>query len=160
MTVDGGNGDGVAQAQVIKLVKIGVRHAGGVHLVHRQHDGLSAAQQHVGHFMVGGGEARLNIRQKHDNGGVFNGDLGLVPHEFQNLVIRTGLDASGVDEGKLPAVPVGLPVNAVPGDARGILHDRKPLADQLIEQHGLAHIGAAHDGNDGFHRLSHPFLIS
>ena len=109
--------------------------------------------------MIRGGEARLNVRQKHDNGGVFNGDLSLIPHELQNLVVSPGLDAAGVDEGELPAIPVCLSVNPVPGDARGILHDRKPSADQLVKQHGLAHIRAAHNGNDGFHRLSHPFSL-
>ena len=152
VAVDSGDGNGVAQTQVVELIEIRVRRgAGGVHLVHRQDDGLSAAQQQVRHLLVRGGEAGLDIRQKDDDGGILNGDPGLIPHEGQDLVIGPGLDAAGVDEGEGAAVPVRLPVDAVPSDARGVLHNGQPLSDQLVEQHGLAHIGPAHDGDDGFH---------
>ena len=149
MAVDGGDGDGISQAQVVELVVIRVGDSGGVHLVDSQDDGLAAAQQHGRHLLIGGGKAGLDIRQEDDDVGVVNGDLGLIPHKGQDLIIRAGLDAAGVDEGERPAVPVRLPVDAVPGDAGGILHDGKALADELVEEHGLAHIGAAHDGHDG-----------
>ena len=158
VAVDGGDGDGVSQSQVVELVKVRVRGPGGVHLVHRQHDGLAAAQQHVRHLLVGGGETCTDIRQENDDGGVFNGDLGLVPHEGQDLVIGPGLDAAGVHQDKGPAVPVRLPIDAVPGDPRRVLHDGEALSDELVEQHGLAHIGPAHDGDDGFH-LSRTSLL-
>ena len=159
MAVDGRDSDGIPQSQVVELVKVRVRGAGGVHLVHRQHDGLAAAQQHARHLLVGGGEACTDIRQKDDDGGVVNGDLGLIPHEGQDLVVGPGLDAAGVDKGEGPAVPVRLPIDAVPGDARGVLHNGEALSNEFVEQHGLAHIGPAHDGDDGFHRRSLPFFI-
>ena len=148
MAVDGGNGNGVTQAQVIKLVD--VRALALVHLVHRQHHRLAAPLEHGGNLLVGGGHAGLDVAQEHNDRGVVNGDLGLRAHEGQDLVIRPGLDAAGVDQGELPALPVAFSVDAVPGDAGGVLHDGQPPADDLIEQHGLAHIGAAHDGNDRF----------
>ena len=148
VSVDGGDGDGVPQPQVIELIEIRVRGPGGVHLVHRQDDGLPAAQQHGGHLLVRGGEACPNIRQKDNHRGGLDGGLGLVPHELQNLAVRPGLDAAGVHQGEGPAAPVGLPVDAVPGDAGGVLHDGQAFSDDLIEQHGLAHVGAAHDGDD------------
>ena len=46
-----------------------------------------------------------------------------------------------------PVAPLTGGVDAVPGDAGGVLHDGQPPAAQLIEEHGLAHIGPAHDGN-------------
>ena len=157
MAVNGRNGDGIAHAQVIELVEIRVHGAGRVHLIDSQDDGLSAAQQHIGNFLVRGGKARLDIREEHDDRSVVNGDLGLVTHEGQDLVIRAGLNAAGIDEGKFPAAPFGFSVNAVAGDTGGILHDGKTPPDELIEQHGLAHIGTAHDGDDGFHCIH--FLV-
>ena len=134
MAVDGGDGDGIAQAQVVELVEIRVRQAGGVHLVHRQNDGLAAAQQHIGHLMVRGSDAGLDVCQKHDDRGVLHGDLRLLAHKAQDLIVGPGLDAAGVHQGEGPAVPVRLPVDAVPGDAGGILHDGQPFSDQLVEQ--------------------------
>ena len=40
--------------------------------------------------------------------------------------------------------------NAVAGNARGILHNGKALAAQLIEQGGFAHVGASHHCYDRF----------
>ena len=159
MAVDGGDGDGVAQAQVIELVEIRVRDAGGVHLVDGQDDGLAGAQQHRGHLLVRRGKARADVAEEDNDGGVLNGDLRLLAHEIQNLAVAPGLDAAGIDEGELPAAPVALAVDAVPGDAGGILHDGKALAGDLVEEHGLAHVGAAHDGDDGFgHGVSTSFM--
>ena len=51
--------------------------------------------------------------------------------------------------------------NAVAGDAGGVLDDGEALAGQFIEDGGLAHIGAAHDGYDRFcHICSPPSLLS
>ena len=75
MAVDGGNGNGVTQAQVIKLVD--VRALALVHLVHRQHHRLAAPLEHGGNLLVGGGHAGLDVAQEHNDRGVVNGDLGL-----------------------------------------------------------------------------------
>ena len=157
VAVDGGDGDGVSQTQVVELVEIRVRRAGGVHLVHRQHDGLAAAQQHICHLMVRGGESCADVRQENDDRGGLNGGLGLLPHELQDQVVGAGLNAAGIDEGELPPIPVGLSVDAVPGDAGGVLHDGDPPSHQFVEQLGFAHIGPPHNGDDGFHRPSLPF---
>ena len=149
MAVDGGHGDGVAQTQVVKLIELRVGGAGGVHLVHCQNDGLFGPLQHSRHLLVGGGHTGFDVRHQDDDRGVVDGDLGLLAHEGQDLVIRIGLDAAGVHQGELPAVPVGLAVNTVPGDAGGVLHNGKTPPDDFVEQHGLAHVGAAHDGDQG-----------
>ena len=76
----------------------------------------------------------------------WNGDLRLLPHEGQDLVVGARLDAAGVHQVEDPVAPLAGGVDPVPGHAGGVLHDGQPLAAQLIEQHGLAHVGAAHDG--------------
>ena len=147
VAVDGGDGDGIAQAQVVELIDVRVGHAHLIHLVHRQHHRLAGAQQHVSHLLVGGGQAGLDVAQEHDHRGVVDGDLRLLAHEGQDLAVGGGLDAAGVYQIELPVPPLRLGVQPVTGDAGGVLHDGQPLAHQLIEQHGLAHVGAAHDGN-------------
>ena len=148
MAVDRGDGDGIPQPQVVKLVD--VRTHALVHLVHRQHNGLSRPEEHVGHLLVRGGDAGLNIGEKDDHVRVVYGNLRLLTHKGEDLAVRPGLDAAGVDEGELPPVPVALPIDAVPGDAGGVLHNGDALADEFIKEHGLAHIGPAHDSNHRF----------
>ena len=81
MAVEGGDGDGVAQPQVVELVDIRVLPAGLVGLVHRQHHRLARAQEHIGHLLVGGGHPGFHIADQDDDSGVVHGDLRLLPHK-------------------------------------------------------------------------------
>ncbi len=147
VAVDGGDGDGVTQAQVIELVDVRVLPAHLVRLVHRQHHRLPGPEEHVGHLLVGCGHAGLDVTDKDHHRGGLDRDLGLLPHEGEDLVVRPRLDPAGVHDVEHPVPPLALGVQPVPGDAGGVLHDGETLAAQLIEQHGLAHIGAPHDGD-------------
>ena len=80
--VDGGDGDGVAQTQVVELVHVRVGGAHPVGLVHRQHHRLLGAQEHIGHVLVGGGDAGADVAHQDDDVGVVNGDLRLAAHEL------------------------------------------------------------------------------
>ena len=155
--VDGRDGDGVAQTQVIELVHVWVGGANAVGLVHRQHHRLLGAQEQIGHVLVGGGDAGADVAHQDDDVGVVNGDLRLAAHELQNFIVVPGLDAAGVHDGELPAIPVAVGVEPVTGDARGVLHDGQAFACQFIEQHGLAHVGASYDG---YHRFCHGLTSS
>ncbi|MPM76513.1 hypothetical protein SDC9_123511 [bioreactor metagenome] len=62
VAVDGGDGDGVPHSQIVELIKVRVHGAGGVHLIHRQNDGLAAFEQHICHLVVRGGESGLHVR--------------------------------------------------------------------------------------------------
>ena len=150
VAVEGGDGHGVPQPQVVELVEVRVRRAGGIHLVHCQHNGLAAAQQHGGHLLVRGGEPGLDVGEEDDHVRVAHGDAGLLAHEGEDFAVGAGLDAPGVDEGKFPSVPVGLAVDTVARNAGGVLHDGDSLPDQLVEQGGFAHVGAADDGDNWF----------
>ena len=66
----------------------------------------------------------------------------------QNALGGLGLDAAGVHQQKLVAVPLAVGKNAVAGNARGILHNGKALAAQLIEQGGFARAGKTDDGDE------------
>lgn len=76
--------------------------------------GLPLRSSIPGDLLIGGGQAGFDIRQENDDCGVFNGNLRLVPHEGQNLVVCTGLNAAGINQSKRTAIPVRLPINAVP----------------------------------------------
>ena len=145
--MDGGDGDGVPQAQGIKLVNGRVLGPGGVRLVDGQHHGLAGAQQHVGHVFIRGGDAGADIGDQDDDGGGIDGDLGLLPHEEQNLAVGAGLDAAGIHHIKLSAAPLALGVQPVPGDAGRIFHNAQPLAHQAVKEHGLSHVGATYYSN-------------
>ena len=150
VAMDGGNGYRVSKAKVVELVEIRVRQSGGIHLIHRQNDGLAAAQEHSGHLLIRRRQACPDIRQKHNDRGGVNGDPGLIPHKFQNQIIRPGFDAAGVHQGEAPAVPVAVAIDPVAGHAGGVLHNGQTPPDQLIEQHGLAYIGPSHNGHYRF----------
>ena len=153
----GGNGDGVAETEVIELVEVGIDTARGVHLVHCQHDGLAGSQQHIRDLLIGSRQAGLHIRQENDDVRVLNGDLRLLAHERQDLIVRARFDTAGVHQTEFAAAPLALAVDAVARDARRILDDREPLADELIKQHGLANVRPSNDRNQRFH-LSASFI--
>ena len=147
MAVDCGDWDGISQAQIIELVdvRIGVSHL--VHLVHCQHHGFARLEEHLGHLMIGSSQAGLDIAHKDNDIGVLNGDLRLGPHEGQDLTIGTRLNAAGIHDIEGAVAPLTLGVQPVPGDTGSILYNGQPLAAELIEQHGFAHVGPAHDRN-------------
>ena len=117
-----------------------------------------AAAQHMGHVLVGSGQAIADIHHHDDAVGGVDGDLGLLAHMGQNALGGLRLDAAGVHQQELVAAPLAVGEDAVAGDARGILHDGQTLAAELIEQGGLAHVGTAHHSYDRFaHR---GFLLS
>ena len=153
----GGNGDGVAETEVIELVEVGIDTARGVHLVHCQHDGLAGSQQHIRDLLIGSRQAGLHIRQENDDVRVLNGDLRLLAHERQDLIVRARFDTAGVHQTEFATAPLALAVDAVARDARRILDDGEPLADELIKQHGLADIRPSNDRNQRFH-LSASFI--
>ena len=117
-----------------------------------------AAAQHVGHFLVGGGQAVADIHHHDDAVSGVNGDLCLLTHVGQNALGRLGLDAAGVHQHELVAVPLAVGKNAVTGNARRVLHNGKALTAQLVEQGGFAHVRAAHHCYDRFAHRGSSFL--
>ena len=148
VAVDGGHLDGIAQAQGVELIHLGIGGAHAVALVHREAHGLLGAQQHIRHLLVGGGHAHLHVRHHDDDVGGLDGDLRLAAHEQQHLAAGAGFDAAGVHDLEFAAVPVAFSIDPVAGDAGGILHDGGAPPGQFIEEHRLAHIGAADNGDN------------
>ena len=133
VAVDSGHWVGIAQTQVVKLIDVRVRPSGGVHLVYRQHHRLSRALEHPSHLLVGGGHAGLDVAHENDYRGGRNGNFRLLPHEGQDLVVCTRLNAAGIHQVKGPSPPFRLGVQAVPSDAGGVLHDGQALSSEFIK---------------------------
>ena len=127
------NAHRVAQTQIVKFIKLRRRIARRIHLVDSQHDGLLGLFQHGGHFFVGGGDAGADVGDQHDYAGVVDGDKSLLTHEFQNLIVGSGLDAAGIHHHEGLAAPFGLSVDAIPGDAGRVLHDGGALFSDAVE---------------------------
>ncbi len=103
--MDGGDGDGVPQAQVVELIDVRILPAGLVGLVHRQHHRLAGAQEILA---TSWSEAVMPVLMSHkdDHGGGGNGDLRLLPHKGQDLVVGARLDAAGVHDVEHPVAPL------------------------------------------------------
>ena len=97
----------------------------------------------------------LDIADHHDHVRRFNGDLRLPPHKFQHMAVGFRFDAAGIHQLKVPSVPVALSIEPVTGHAGGILYNGSPATGQLIKQHGLSHIGSAHDSNQWLSQMRH-----
>ena len=66
-----------------------------------------------------------------------------------SVALGRGFPAAGIDQRERPPVPDGVVGDPVPGHSGGVLHDRLPAAQDAVDQRGLAHVGAAHDGHHG-----------
>ena len=155
MAVYGGGFNQVSDAQGIELVDIRVHRADGVALVHRQHHRLAGFAQDGGHILVRGGDTAADIRDHDDGIGQLNADLRLTAHEFQHIIVGTGFNTAGIHQGEGAAAPFAVPIDPVPGNAGGVLHDGGSVTRQLVKEHGFAHIGAANNGNQRFSHEQH-----
>ena len=156
--VGGRQSYGVTQAQIVKLVNIhGLLWA--VNLVHPQDNGLLGMAQELCHFLIGVGQATASVHQKEYDVGFLHGQLCLLAHGLQDMVALIKLNAPGVNHGELMVQPLGIHIDAVTGDAGHIVHDGDALLANLVEQGGLAYIGAPHYSHYGFHLLLPSFHI-
>ena len=74
------------------------------------------------------------------------------PHHLHHVVAEAGLglvEAGGVQKDKLGIVTIHHAVNTVAGGLGLLGHDGDFLAYQCIGEAGLAHVGAAADGDHG-----------
>ena len=139
--MDGGHCYGILiEAKLVEFVVLIGQASRAVAFVDGGNDRLSAPLEHDRNIAVGGGQTGADIAEKDDDVCVLNGDLCLHLH----------LGQDDVNDDHLSAAPLGLAVDAVACDARRILNNGAPLAYELVEQRGLAHIGASHDGNNRF----------
>ena len=143
----GGDREYLANAQAAVLGGL-FFHLLGVDLVDREQQRLAAAQEQAGKVIVGCGQRSAPIDHHHDGVGLIECHPGLAKDFRRNQLRVVGQDAAGIDHAGMLAGPLDLAVDPVAGDARLIAHDRTARAGETVEECGLAHIGAADDGQD------------
>ena len=111
--------------------------------------GFVDAAEELGGLLVGRREAGGGVDEEQDHVGLADREPGLLLDLQLDLVGRVDLEAAGVDDDEPPPVPVGVAVHPVARRAGPVLDDRLAAADEAVEQRGLAHVGAADDGDDG-----------
>ena len=158
--MDGGNRMGLPQTQAPELA--GHRQAllGRLALVHRQQHRHLLGAQPIGDPLVCGGEPLLAIDDHHGHGGLRQGQVGLLANLRQKLTVVVEHQTAGVHhhEGAIP--PKALLVGAIAGHPRLVMHDRLAAAAESVDQGGLAHVGAANDGDDRKRQTAYPLLHS
>ena len=65
---------------------------------------VSRARERV----VGGGDAGADLGDEHDDVGRVDGELRLLAHEEQDLIVGARLDAAGIDDIERAAAPLSL----------------------------------------------------
>jgi hypothetical protein len=120
-----------------------------IDLVDHQDDRLAGAPQPIGQLMVERRDARRHVDQEQDQVRLLDRNPRLDLHPLLDVAARLELEATGIDHGEVPAAPVGLAVGAVAGRARHVLDDHHALADEAVEERGLADVRTADDGDHG-----------
>ncbi len=147
--VGGGDGQGVAQAQRAEFGAGDVR-IDGVDLVGHQVAALVPLAQVLGDHLVGGGQARARVDHEQHRIGFLDRLHRLLGHLGVDAFLVTG-DAAGIDDDEFLALPLGLAVLAVAGQAGVLGDDGVASLGQAVEQGGLADVRAAHQGDYGNH---------
>ena len=131
--MDGGDGDGVAESEVVKFVEFGRRRADGVAFVDAQHERLAAFFQHGGDIGIIRRNARREVNDQHDHVSLVNGGLCLTAHTGENAVADPRLNAAGVGQTKRAPAPFAVGEDAVSGHAGRVLYNGQPPSDEFIE---------------------------
>ena len=146
----GGKGDGFAQAKAKRFHHAALRRL-ALGLVGHQHHRRVAFAQPAGDLLVQRGDAGACIDQEQSDVAILDSRLGLQAHAARQRLRVLILIAGGVDDGEVQAQQMRLPLAPVAGHAGLVVHQRQLLADQPVEQGGLAHIGASDDRYRGQH---------
>ena len=141
-------GNRSAMPSAVKLVRQRLAR-GAVDLVHGQRDGRAEPAQQLGQFAVGGGDLGAAVDQEDDVRGAVQRYARLPEDLARDQFGRLGQNAAGVDQLEAPAAVRGLAVDPVARDARLVADDGAALAQDAVEESGLADVGPAHDDNHG-----------
>ncbi len=146
----GGKGDGFAKAQAKGFHDAAFRRS-AFRLVGDQHDGRIAFAQPAGNFLVQRRDACARVDQEQSDVAIVDRRLRLDTHPARQRLRVFILIAGGVDDGEVQTQKMRLTFPPVARHARLVIHQRQLLADQAVEQGGLAHIGASDDRYGGQH---------
>ena len=149
--------DGVTKAKriafqyaIIALLALG--------LIDRKHDRRRTAAQPAGNFFVQRGHANAAIDQEQGNLRTCNRRLCLHPHSAGQGVGIFILITRRIDNIEFQVEQAAFAFTAVTRDARRVIDQSEFLANQPVEQSGLADIGPTDNGYRRQHAGNSPFL--
>ena len=146
LAVLGGDRDRLAEAEVEGLQR--ARGAGlALGFVGDEDDRLAGGAQHGGEMPVERRDAGARVDEEEADVGGPHRRLGLHPHAAGEALRRGLVEAGGVDGGEAEAAEPRVALAPVAGDARQVVDQRQPAADEPVEQRRLADIRPADDGN-------------
>ena len=130
-------------AEVLRLHLHGLR----VHLVDREEQGLPATHQQPGQLHIRRGQLGTAIDNHHNSVSFLERDLGLAEDLTgnQRLIIRN--NATSIDNTGIPAHPLNLAIDPIPGDTRLIPNNRSSRAGEPVEESRFAHVWPPTDGD-------------
>ena len=137
----------IAKAKLVELPHL-IETTRSVKLVHRQKHRLVGLAKDAGDLFVIGVDARLAVNQKNDDVGFSRCLESLVANGALKNVVFAHFNTASVDKGEVNAVPIGLMVRAVAGDAAHLVHEGIVLLGDAVHEGGLAHVGASDDRNN------------
>ena len=107
--------------------------------------GRPPAAEQVGHLVIPGAQTGAGVDHQHRHVGVGQRGLHLVVHGAGQLGPVVQVDPAGVDQRQRAAVPVGVQLLAVAGDAGALVHDRLARLGEPVDQRGLSDVGISDD---------------
>ena len=110
---------------------------------------FAAAAQRSRNLAVLRQQARCAIHHKQNGVGGLHGLLRLLLHGGGKGRICSGVQPGGIHQQHAARAHFNFLGNAVAGGAGGMVHQRAAKTGVAVEQRGLAHIGAANNGDDG-----------
>ena len=125
-----------------------------VQLVDGEHDRHLRLPEIGSDRLVVEGEPRPPVHHIHYGVRGADGDLHLLADMRPHLVVALELQPAGVYESEHAAAPLAVRLHPVPRHAGLVFDDGYPVADQLVEQRGLADIGASDNSYQRFHNSS------
>ena len=135
--------EGVVEARIggLALVLVGGQH----------HRAAALLADQVGQLAVQRGDALARVHEEQRDVRRADRALGQRAHPARQAVVGLLLEACGVDDGEAQVAQAPLALAQVAGDAGAVVHQRQPLADEAVEQGGLAHVGPPDDGEGEAH---------
>ena len=111
--------------------------------------GVVSRAQPAADLLVERGHAGAGVDQEQGDVGVAHRGAGLRAHPPGQGLRVLVLIAGGVDHPEFEPEQARLALAPVAGHARPVVDERQLLADQPVEQGGLADVGPADDGDGG-----------
>ena len=112
----------------------------GVDLVRGHDHRQRSSTKQIRDLVVTRPQSRPRVHDQYSHVGVGERRPHLLVDGGSELGAIVEIDPAGVDERQRPAVPVGVELLAIAGDAGALVHDRLPRLGEAVDERGLADV--------------------